>query len=406
MTRRELPEAVADRCRASGNRHSTQVPLQVVHELPCPGIAPGRLLLQGLEDDGVQVAVQGAGQRPPVRCSNSGRGFRHLPRRLGGLVLANRALDLEGRPILGAVGPLTRKELVEENTQLVDVGGGRDLLSADLLRGGVRGGEEPATRPRGGELGVLLEELRDPEVQQLHLALLVHQDVGRLQVPVHDELTLGIAKCVAHVGEEPESSPHTQPRLVAVPGDRHPVDVLHRQPRAAVGRDPTVVQPGDVPMLEPCEYLSLTEEPLDQVPPPDMGRMNQLDGDPLLELTVHPLGKVDRSHPSLAHQLDEAVGADLLADLRGREGSDRIGIQLHPRRDPFEERVAHLGRLEQVHHPTPQLLVVAARVTQVGVALFGWQLQGAVEDRVDPLPIIPGHTLVLSLRTRSSRCRP
>ncbi len=94
----------------------------------------------------------------------------------------------------------------------VDVAGRGHRLSEELLRRGIlrRQQPQPGSRQRCG-VSLAAEELRDAEVQQLHGALLGHQDVGRLDVPVDDQLLMGVLHRLAYREEERQPAVDAEP---------------------------------------------------------------------------------------------------------------------------------------------------------------------------------------------------
>ena len=94
------------------------------------------------------------------------------------------------------------------------------------------------------------EELGDAEVEELQRAIVGHQDVRRLEVPVDDEVAVGVLHGVAHVEEEFQSSLDRQATRVAVSVDRFSLDVLHREPGQSVRSHAPVEEASDVRVLE------------------------------------------------------------------------------------------------------------------------------------------------------------
>ena len=52
----------------------------------------------------------------------------------------------------------------------------------------------------------------DAEVEQLHPAGAVDEDVRRLQVAVHDQVGVGVGDGIGHLQDEPEARPQTSRR--------------------------------------------------------------------------------------------------------------------------------------------------------------------------------------------------
>ncbi len=129
------------------------------------------------------------------RCSaGGGRLADHPPVDRQPLVQVRRPLqpiDLPGRAVRRAAG----QHRVEQGPQGVDVPPGvGDRLRIALLGGHV---EERAERRR-----LLVREPRLPEIGQPRLAVLVQQDVGRLEVAVQHPFAVGVEQPDRHVVEQ------------------------------------------------------------------------------------------------------------------------------------------------------------------------------------------------------------
>jgi hypothetical protein len=112
--------------------------------------------------------------------------------------------------------------------------------------------------------------------------------------------------------------------------DRHPLDQLHDEVRAALLRTAAVEHPGDVRVVHQGQRLPLRLEPDDdplrlQPGPDDLERHLPLDGTRLL-------GHPDGAHAALADELQQLVRADPAARGvggrrlvgRGRAGGGRV----------------------------------------------------------------------------------
>ena len=84
-----------------------------------------------------------------------------------------------------------------------------------------------------------------------------HEDVGRLDVPVHHQVLVGVLHGPADVEEEAQALPDAEAFLGAQYRERPALDVLHDEVRAAVRRGAAVEKAGDVGMLQVREDLSL-----------------------------------------------------------------------------------------------------------------------------------------------------
>ncbi len=181
---RPLRHALQPRHRPRRDRLAGQESAQVGRQGRGAGVASARFLLQALQADRLQVA----------------RNRRIEPPRRDGLV----AQDLEHR--VHRRGRLERRpageQSVQRRAQGVHVGRRPDLasLAAGLLRRHVAGRAHDLAR--AGQPAVALDLLRQPEVGDPRVALLVEQDVARLQVAVNHAALVGILDRVGHRGHQ------------------------------------------------------------------------------------------------------------------------------------------------------------------------------------------------------------
>ena len=166
------PIEAAGRPRA--NREALQVPADVLAQLRRGGVTLGRLRAQRLEHDVVEVAAQGTAQRA---------------RRHRG-----------GRSHVLPVGTVPAEQLVEDHAQRIDVAGRRHPAPALLLRARVVRGQQAQDRGRLVQAlrDVWAQQLGDPEVEQLRIAVGRDQDVRRLEVAMDDQVLVRVLHRVAH----------------------------------------------------------------------------------------------------------------------------------------------------------------------------------------------------------------
>ena len=90
---------------------------------------------------------------------------------------------------------------VEDRAQAVDVGRRRERApgTGRLLGRHVRGG--PHRRARLRQLAVALDALGQPEVGDVRLAVLVQQDIGRLQVAMENAALVGMVNGLGDDGD-------------------------------------------------------------------------------------------------------------------------------------------------------------------------------------------------------------
>ncbi len=211
----------------------------------------------------------------------------------------------------------SRQCLVEDHPDRVDVRARRRRLALRLLR------REVLRRPHhgagGGDVGVLTAP-GDAEVGDAGAALVVDQDVLRLQVAVDDPLAVGEAGGVEDLPGEVDRVLGPHPALDQVL-QRGAVDVLHGD-EVGVAEDTAVEDPDHVRVLEPGRRLRLALEALDELLVLREAVVQDLDRHVAVELGV--LREPDVRHPARADLPIEPVA---LVDHRALA---RIGHQAPP----------------------------------------------------------------------------
>ena len=231
-----------------------------------------------------------------------------------------------GQPIRQPAG----EQLVEQNAERVDVGCRGHGVATDLLGAGVLGGHQlqsGGSWREGLARELRVQQLGDPEVQQLGCAVGGHQHVGGLDVTVDDQVLVCVLHGGADLSKELQARGGVEPVCVAVLHDRLPFDELHREVRPSVRRAAAVEQSGDIRMLEAGEDLPLVPEAADDAVGVHAA-LEHLDRHALLERIIVANAKIDGSHAAMAELRNEAVRpeADLTAvewHLAGCRSFDR-----------------------------------------------------------------------------------
>ena len=312
MTPEPLLPAVGRAVGARQHGLVGQVTAQVVGQGARAVVAFCRVLLQRFQDDGVQVALQGIGDlqrrqpacwaavaRPPApTCSRRTR-----------------------EPPSTRVRAPANQQFEQNHAERIDVGGGADGLPGNLFGRGVLWREGAAGLAGECRLGrtVSLHQLGDAEVQQPHLARLVHQDVAGLEVAVHHQVGVRMGHGVADLHEQRQAlaqrrRPHCAPSVQGL--SVHP---FQRQVGLAGGRDAGVVQARNVRVFQRGQDLALARQALGQAGAAP-GAVRQLQGHlPALQL-VGALGQPDAGHAPFAQAAQQPVGAHHGASLVGGFG--------------------------------------------------------------------------------------
>ena len=270
------------------------------------GLEPlARSLLETSEGDPLQVGRQ--------RCL----GFRKRRR----VLLEHRVQRFHHR--VPVEGPLPGQHLVEHAAEGEDVGAPVCRLPASLLRREIAHGAEDGAR--GGAL-ILLQgaghvvtpglgelDLGEAEVQDLHPAVLGHEEVVRLEVPVDDPLLVGSAEALGHLHSDVHGLPHGQGAIPEPVPQRSTLEVLHDGVRD-VALPAEIVERKDVRVGERGNRLGLALEPGESVRV--FRELLRQDLHRHFSAEARVLRPVHLAHAACAEGREDLVGTELRAGLQ------------------------------------------------------------------------------------------
>ena len=236
---------------------------------------------------------------------------------------------------------------------------------------------------------VRIDDARDPEVEHARLAAFVDEDVGRLQVAVHDPLLMGVVHRVGHLGDQLQALTNVERLLARVVVDRSAAHQLHREEghgHAADRGRAHLVDLGDPRMLQPPEQLGLVAKAMEAVAGGQ--RAEHLESD----ASIRPLllRLVDDAHPAAAQHVQDRVVADALGPGVRRRLADQPHAPQHV--EPLADEVRGVGVLAQhlVHRarPPPLVQLEADRDQVLEVGWIRGPLHGRETILGDPAPLL------------------
>ena len=190
----------------------------------------------------------------------------------------------------------------------------------DLFRRGVI--RRQRTPAQTGELSLCsrlfgLDKFCNPKVEQLDLTLCGDQDVGRLQIPVNDEMGVCVRNCVTHLQEKAQSRGNIEALFVTPLIDGLALDVFEDEIQDAHRCRPGIEETSDVRMRKLAEDLAFTNETLACSGLRDM-RVQNFEGDGAFEPPVNAASEPNLPHPAETDLLFELICAKTSACLEGR----------------------------------------------------------------------------------------
>ena len=239
MPRDQLSHDVPHRVVPRHHGQVLAITPDIVAEFRRRPIAPLRFLAQSHEHDIVQVASQ-------LFAETAGR----LRRALAAGIFA------EGKPV--------REQLVQQYPQRVKIARGGHRFAGQLLRTRVGGG-----KLAGDGLSIFdltqvswIHQSCDAEIEQFRLPVARHQNVSWLEIAMNHQMLMCVLHGRAELAEQIQPRGERQIVARAIFIERQSFHKLHRQIEAAVRGRSSVQEPGDIGMLQACQYLAFDPEAL------------------------------------------------------------------------------------------------------------------------------------------------
>nr|WP_174839751.1 hypothetical protein [Solimonas terrae] len=396
----ELAHPVAERVGPGEHGLVVEMAPQIVGKCIDRRIATSRCFLQGLADDGVEVAFQCFPQlsRQAAARAGDGAGLRQDPAAFADAPVAHRRhfgieyLPLDLRIGLSgiAVGASAAEQPVQQHAERVDIGDDGDRGTAHLLGCGVLRRHRPAAEARqfglGPGAGFVLDEFGNAEVEQLRLAVRCHENVRRFDVAMHDQVCMRMADGGADLQEQGDARRQIELPGVAPAIDAIALDILDCQIELAARQDAGIEQTRDVAMRELAEDAAFPQKAFACRRLPEV-QVQQFQRNRGLEQAVGASCEPDFAHAAFAQSPFYAIGAERAADLNLLPLG--IALVLIEKGRPFGLFVG----AQQCVHLHPQTRVLRTKFFDCLFALGAFQTEQALERREGGAPA--GHIVRL-----------
>ncbi len=265
----ELAQTVATGTDPGTHRTMFTMAPDILDEMGHAGIALVGLPGHGGQHDAVEVTANAAHDD----CGRLGETALPVGRLIGGLPPSLAGSDgiglADGPNQFRGAGPGqaerhdAREQTVEQQAQLVDLGSDRHRRARNLLGAGILR-RQPATGGLGQRRFLRRVEILlhpgQPEIQQLDLTIAGYQHVGRLDVPMQDQLSVGILQRRADLFEKVQTLADVETVLAGKTVDRQTFDVLHCKPGPPVVGHAAVDESCDARVFKPGKHIALALE--------------------------------------------------------------------------------------------------------------------------------------------------
>ena len=225
------------------------------------------------------------------------------------------AHSLERSVLVGNQRVLSGEQDVKQHAECIHVGRTRYFAALKLFGSRILWRESLPRHLREAGYrcgGPVVEQLRDAEVDELHLALGCYEDVRRFQVPMQDQLGMRVRDRGEYVLEQSHARFQIERPTLAPAADRFTLDVIQHQIGLTHLGNTGIDESCDVRVGQATEGVAFTPKAFDAAGTEER-EIEQLDGNACFVPSVTAMSKPDRAHAALPQQPIERVTADNLA---------------------------------------------------------------------------------------------
>ena len=366
---------------------SGQPASQIVTQRRCGGVSLTRVERHRPQQHGFEVALQHPGEAS--WCGGTGERDavgEHRSTRRTHLAIGDHPLVLRRRGPLDRIRRRPGERFVEDDRQGVDVRTHTQAFARDLLRAGITRGQRASCRTDRGIVAVggrVVHQRGHTEIEQLRLTPGIDEDVGGLDVTMHDQRRVGVLHRLEDLHEQGHTRPDIEALFVAETLEIHALDMLDGEERASPLIDARVVEPGDVRVIEAAQDVALALHAGGEPLRPAEAR--QLQGELALQLAIDALREPDGPLPAPTDQIDDAIGADLIARLGVTLGGRGCG---HPRQGVEESLGLDPGLPgQQIAQRRLQRLMLGGQPLEPSGPARRLQAERLIKEPIDDRPL-------------------
>ena len=337
----------------------------------------------------MQAPARIARETPSQQATNADRNGRGETAPVG-LLLHDRAQRLGDRR--SAEGGMPGQHLVEQAAERPHVGASVHAAASHLLRAhaGRRARDTAGrtTRARvvtGAAAGRRAHQVRQAEVEHLHVASRGQLHVGGLEIAVNDALLVRRLQRVRDLAGDGQCLVRRQRSSSQPIGERRPLDQLHDDGQHVSG-PLQAVDRADARVRERRQDARFLLQPCRPGRVAGPRRRQHFHRDLAVQLGVERA--IDLAHAAGTERTHDAIRSDLASRVeRGPVGRVRRRRQ-DRHRGALRERSRRLVGGEQRLDVGVEPAVVPARLLDERRPRLGWLLQRRVEDRLDARPAV------------------